>query len=57
MTAEARPSGILAQLLLFECAAAGKKGFDLLIVDREMDEGMDGVALTRLVRKAQREGR
>ena len=46
------------QLLLLERTATGKPGFDLMIVDREMGEGMmDGVALTRLVRKAQKEGR
>jgi len=51
------PPPVCAQLLLFEHAAAGKPGFDLLIVDREMDGGMDGVTLTSLVRTAQHEDR
>jgi len=52
------PSPPIAQLLLFERAAAGKPGFELMIVDNEMDEGMmNGVALTRLVRTAQHEER
>jgi CheY-like chemotaxis protein len=46
-----------AQLLLYERIAVGTPGFDLLIVDREMDGGMDGIALTRLIRMAQHEGR
>jgi len=51
------PSGILSQHLLFERAAAGKPGFHLMIVDNDMDGGMSGVELTKILRTAQHSAR